>query len=95
MADVCENIVCAAVKLLDGRVFVGMRHDECYKAILKCNGNFDDFKAHINSTAGFMTNRCRFLNRKTAYEFAERSGQLLCPGLHTADNKILISEDLW
>jgi hypothetical protein len=95
MANANEIVVCAAVKLQDGRVFVGMRHDECYKAILKCNGNIEDFKAHINSTAGFMTNRCRFLNRKTAYEFAERSGQLLYPGLHTADNRILTSEDLW
>ena len=60
----------AAIKLKDGRVFVGHRHD---KIILGHPG--EDFK-RPNSTQGFITGNGKFVDRKEAGRIAFECGQI-------------------
>jgi hypothetical protein len=82
LPDEGELIVSSAVRTTDGLLFTGMRHDECLKAIYHSYG----LKKHIGSEQGFVTNQCRFLNRKQAYIFAIQTGQI---------EPYLISETIW
>lgn len=80
-----EKIIHAAVKSVDGRIFFGKCHGDCF------------FKAHAMSVKmsskadhqGFLTNKGRFVNRKEAAEIASFQGQVDTP------TTILFSEDLW
>lgn len=98
-------IVSSAVKLNDGRVFVGKRHGDCYKQgklILK--ENISLFKESIQ---GFITDNLIFLNRQEAYYEAYKNNQCeeqkpyeanYCEGLERSIHDwkpCLFSEDLW
>ncbi len=87
-----ELICAAAIKLSDGRIFIGMRHDECYKDILRAEIAERAVILRKNCVQGFMTNRCKFLNRKEAYKFAIETGQLI---EEYEEGNVLVSEDLW
>lgn len=108
MNAVGSIIVAAAVRLADGRVFVGKRHNDCFNAIISIYEHmgmgWDKSRwLHIGSIQGFVTDRLEFLSREDALEVAVAAGQCLpkkappafCPGLETQHRAILMSEDLW
>ena len=80
-----EIIVSAAVVSVDGLLFVGTRHDECFLSMISAG------VSHADSKHGFVTNRCRWLDRKEAMAFAIKTNQLRSPNT----NGVLVSEDLW
>jgi hypothetical protein len=104
-----EFICAAAVKTKRGLVYIGARHDECYKEIMRSGFTGDCLECeyasidcdkgciakHWGSIAGFITNKGRFMDRFEAFDFAEKNSQLLFPNLHSNDNRYLTSEDLW
>jgi len=90
-----EVLCAAAVKFGDGRIFIGTRHDECFKAIVKCDGaEVISKRLEYGYTAGFVTNMCRFLDKKQAYKFALANGQIK-PDKYCDEEVGLTSEDLW
>jgi len=89
-------IVSSAVQLNDGRVFVGRRHGDAYKAIKEIYDPSDINKIEVLSLLrgniqGFLTDTLVFLTREEAYIEAKKCGQLrgLC------EEHPLYSEDLW
>ena len=65
-------IVAAAVKLNDGRVFVGKRHNDCFAIIIELYKQMgidyeESQKLHFNCVQGFITDTLVFLNRTDAY----------------------------
>jgi hypothetical protein len=80
-----EIIVSSAVISADGRLFVGTRHDECYHSMISAG------VSHVDARQGFVTNQCRWLDRKEALAFAIKTNQLRSRGT----DGVLYSEDLW
>ncbi len=116
-----EYIICSAVHYDDGIIYqeqptniktgivvAGRRHNNCFY-LLKQMSLYDETKVtKDNTTAGFLTNFDRFLNRKDAFVLAEKNEQLLIPELHHktesdilflgkfgGHESILTSEDLY
>jgi hypothetical protein len=91
-------IVASAIKLLDGRVFVGKRHGDCFKnlmAISIASGmeEGESRKLHFNCTQGFVTDQLIFLNREEACFEAGRCNQV--KNKKEPPTAYLISEDIW
>lgn len=87
-------IIASAIKLTDGRVFVGKRHGDCFKNIivLHIKIGMDEEEArklHFNCTQGFINDKLCFLTRREAAQEAEESDQWI------ATSDLLLSEDLW
>lgn len=83
-------IIASAIKLPDGRVFVGERHGDCFqnmKTILRLD---KPDKTAIKSQQGFINDKLEFLTREEAYEEALVNKQCEIKG-----HKWLSSEDLW
>ncbi len=85
-----ERILHAAVKTVTGYAVLGKCHADCFYSGhnmgLKMSNKVDD--------QGFVTNKGRYVDRKTAARIAKRAGQL-----DTKDRKRkvlhLLSEDIW
>jgi hypothetical protein len=96
--EVKEYILCASVyyddkktregqpeNITSGIVISAWRHAQCYQIIYELFGGlFSD-----NLTAGFLTNKNRFVDRKEGAEIAFAAGQT------QRDTKRLQSEDLY
>ena len=87
-------IIASAIKLTDGRVFVGKRHGDCFANViaLYTKAGMSDEEArrlHFNCLQGFINDKLRFSSRREAAQEAEECGQWL----GTSDT--LYSEDLW
>ena len=80
-----EKIVHAAVKSLDGWIFFGKCHADCFRKAAFMNVNMSQ-KA---DDQGFLTSTGRFVNRFQAGAVAYRAQQT------TDRKKFLFSEDLW
>jgi hypothetical protein len=85
-----EICICAAIKLVDGRIIRGHRHDDCFHTAGK-------WKASITfSVQGFMTSQNRFVDRKEAMALQRAAG---IPSAMQSDyplrGDILFSEDLY
>jgi hypothetical protein len=63
-------IVSSAVKLEDGRVFVGRRHGDCYTHMMEILQLTLNELPLDNSIQGFLTDKGQFLNRQVAYWIA-------------------------
>lgn len=97
-------IIASAVKLKDGRVYIGKRHGDCYGQIKSLGMSKELCK---ESTQGFITDTLKFLNREEAYYHAYSEGQCemqepfeanFCEGLERDIENwkaCLFSEDLW
>jgi hypothetical protein len=91
-------IVASAIKLSDGRVFVGKRHGDCFKTLMAISiasgvEEEQSRKLHFNCTQGFITDQLIFLDRVSAYEEAGSCGQLKKKGVSVG--AYLLSEDIW
>jgi hypothetical protein len=80
-------IIASAIKLSDGRVFVGKRHGDCFKAIVFFTG---DRMNRVGSTQGFINDKLQFLDRGLAYLEALENKQC-----EKKEYYWLASEDLW
>lgn len=85
MGEELERIMHAAVRLEDGRVFLGKCHSDCFRQMsnigIKAPGAAD--------AQGFVTSKGNFAMRKAAAVIAVDAGQVR-EGI-----VILFSEDLW
>lgn len=97
-------IIASAVKLKDGRVFVGKRHGDCYAKMAELK--MDQKDCNHGATQGFITEYLLFLNREYAYYEALNNNQCekqeyngnCHPDLRVEKEHwkpCLISENLW
>jgi len=87
-----QRVVCAAVKMTDGVVFVGVRHFcPTMRMMIKLAG-YDKEKL-AGSEQGFIDNFHNFLTRQEAFIIAERQGQYMPYEPFTPGT--LYSEDLY
>ena len=72
-------ITMAAVRLRDGRVFVGKTHGECFLTIKAsvCDGTIQGLKdACVGHVQGFINDRLEFKTRLEAWDEANAEGQV-------------------
>jgi len=104
-------IVASAIKLVDGRVYVGKRHGDCFKNLaiifIKTGMSAEEaIKIHLGCKQGFINDSLEFLTREEAYYEAFNCRQ--CKEQHYVETRIqgftitaenwkpcLFSEDLW
>jgi hypothetical protein len=80
-------IISAAIKLKNGSILVGKRHNDCFRAIVYFTGNSLN---RVDSIQGFINDKLQFLTRTEAYQEA-----LNCKQCEEKNNKWLASEDVW
>jgi hypothetical protein len=68
-------IISSAVKLEDGRVFVGRRHGDCYEHMMEILNLSLDKIPIKNSVQEFQTDYQEFLNREEGYYHARKYNQ--------------------
>ncbi len=73
-------IVASAIKIKDGRVFVGKRHGDCFYNMLSIlnmdAANVTEVDSLLtDNTTGFITDKLEFLGREDAYYEAFKHGQ--------------------
>lgn len=98
-------LVASAVRLKDGRVFVGKRHGDCYSKMKDLGLQIEE--CNNGATQGFITDRLFFLDRKESYSEARLHDQCkeqvynpvaYAKGLEVKRedwHPVLFSEDLW
>ncbi len=93
-----EVCLCAAIKMPDGEVVRGHRHNNCYD-VVRCRENNDGGANHINicrAEQGFLTSRGRFVDRCEGMSLMRASGlpsHYHRDGAYVGDE--LFSEDLY
>lgn len=70
--DLEETIICSAVKMSDGYIFLGHRHFHCLHAARMTTRYADEPNPHPDQQ-GFMTSRNRFVGRKEAQKIHKRT----------------------
>lgn len=102
MENEIELIKHAAVKTVDGQIFFGKQHADCF---MKAHYMKIKMSSKANDQ-GFMTSFGRYVNRKEGAEIALKAGQIDPRPVQTEDDpfgasdgqvktNILFSEDLW
>ena len=81
-----ETVVCAAVKLKNGKIYLGHRHGDCFNAA-KAEGQ--DLKGSIQ---GFITTNKRFVTREEGRKLQDAAG---IPSVEGYRGDTLFSEDLY
>lgn len=90
-----ERIVCAAIRLKDGTIILGVRHwDELMVATYMRLKIVETDLDRTRAEQGFMTNKHRFVNRQEAMQIAKAQGQIYDPK-GTYDENTLYSECLY
>lgn len=95
MSELNEKIICAAIKLEDGRIFYGHRHHNCRDAkydALSWTHNREQI-TKIKYEEGFITSQGRFVSREEALVIALQNNQVLDISEIRGDR--LYSEDLY
>lgn len=90
-----HRIVCAAVKLADGRVICGVRH---FDALMRAQLPEELAEAHRvlkDHEEGFVDNKYLFRDRGTAWYIASVADQIRDPDAQGCIRGVLHSEDLW
>ena len=67
-----EKIICAAIKMKNGRIYTGKRHNNCLEL-----ANIAGEKTPIVGVQGFMTDAGRFVDRNEAANIAFESKQTI------------------
>jgi len=96
-----EVCICSAIRLPDGRVIRGHRHDDCLHTahkIVTWNGGHEPGEHHWKPTMGrdqgFVTSRGRYVDRETALKLQLDAGlPSACPSGYRS--RELFSEDLY
>lgn len=83
-----EFCVCAAIRLADGRIIRGHRHDDCIQTALKWGVQ----PTRHSDVQGFVTSRNRFVDRKEGMAIQQAAGIESIVGYR---GEILFSEDLY
>lgn len=78
-----EIIICAAIKL-NGKIYRGNRHSDCYRSAIN----------PIGEEEGFITSTGRFVSREEAKKIHEKSGIAPFHGEYEDETR-LFSEDLY
>jgi|WetSurMetagenome_2_1015567.scaffolds.fasta_scaffold06619_9 hypothetical protein len=65
-------IIASAIKLKNGKVYVGKRHGDCFKNIIeiyqRIGMDYEEARQlHFNCTQGFINDKLEFLDRTQAY----------------------------
>ena len=91
-----EVCLCAAIRLDDGRIIRGHRHDDCIQTALKWKKAGQEIGQALSKNQGFLTTRGRFVDRREGAALqsaagipSAQTGQPLCDGV------ALFSEDLY
>lgn len=85
-----EICICAAIKLDDGRIIRGHRHDDCIQTVLKWKEAGQDIRRPSLDDQGFFTSYERFVDRKEALKLQREAGRNRC-----IIGSVLTSEDLY
>lgn len=94
-----EIVVCAAIRLPDGRIFRGHRHTDCImtaKQVYEFTGRYGDARWHPSmcEDQGFITSRNRYVSREEALRLQLAAGiPSASPSGYRAGE--LFSEDLY
>lgn len=83
-----STYITAAATIYDGIIYVGMRHNICYRAIQEAGLVYD---SKLETGSGFINNHNEYLTREEALVLARKNGQLR----NDRAKEILYSEDLW
>jgi len=86
-----EQCICAALRLANGEVWRGHRHDNCIQVAGKAGVSRDDI---AEAEQGFITSRNRFVGREEGAQIQNRAGIV---SAHTGQPiaEMLFSEDLY
>ncbi len=84
-----EIIICAAIRMSDGYIVRGHRHNNCIRTASEIP-KYQGEKWH-GDDQGFITSTGRYVGRKEAYEIASAAKQLKYDNI----SKELYSEDLY
>lgn len=95
-----EVVICAAIRLADGRIFRGHRHGCCIQTareVLAWNGGVNPGEHHLHALhrmdQGFMTSRNRYVDRKEGVRLQLAAGiESVADGGYRGQ---LYSEDLY
>ncbi|MES2111224.1 MAG: hypothetical protein V4577_20890, partial [Bacteroidota bacterium] len=91
-----EFCICAAIRLADGRVIRGHRHDDCVQTALKWKAAGQEIGHLVSEQQGFVTSRNRFVGREEAMRLQKALG---ARSMYSPDGNlhgdILFSEDLY
>lgn len=87
MPEIC---ICAAIKLDDGRIIRGHRHDDCYHTMFKWLGK--DTARKVLHEQGFVTSQNRFVDRHEGMRLQRAAG---IESVHGYRGDTLFSEDLY
>jgi hypothetical protein len=87
-----EIIICAAIRMSDGYIVRGHRHNNCIRTASEIP-KYQGEKWH-GDDQGFITSTGRYVDRKEAFEIASKANQLKYD-LSRATTKELYSEDLY
>jgi len=91
-----RRIVCAANKLVDGRLLLGVRHWDSLMHIQARAIGYDDSAGSERAVQGFIDNHGVFLNRSQAWAVANDAGQIIHRvGGDTIAGGTLFSENLY
>ena len=82
-----EKIVCSAIKITNVNeiyddIYLGLRHNDCYRAIVDRRllmEASDEWRIKCNQNAlqGFLTTKNRFVDREEAMKIARVQGQVI------------------
>jgi hypothetical protein len=100
-ASAPETVICAAIRLPDGRIFRGHRHSDCIhvaRYTVNWNGGVkprdDRWDASMCEDQGFITSRNRYVDRKEGMRLQLAAGiESVAPGGYRGET--LFSEDLY
>jgi hypothetical protein len=95
-----EFCICAAIRMSDGEVIYGHRHDNCYRVVrdrlaarLVCQDQ-EARLAIVRAKQGFVTSTGRFVDRREAMKIQRTSGRVSYYGGRYVGEE-LFSEDLY
>jgi hypothetical protein len=101
-----DMIIASAIKLPDGRIFVGKRHGDAIRNVISILALPESNTHVIVADDGFITSDLKFLNREEALVYAKKNGQYKREELwfkaypeeivyNGYSGSELFSEDLW
>ena len=83
-----------ALKMERGTIY-SLRKPKRHHDVIQAMSEFESYGDIARSEQGFMTDKDEFLNRKEAFIYAKKLGQVLPRKFHQYNGPDLYSEDLW
>jgi len=90
-----NQIICSAIKMPDGYIVRGHRHNDCFHTIAGIP-KYKEARKEERLEQGFMTSENKFVDRKEAIIIAVNGGQLNINMDNLIEQNLrLYSENLW